>query len=95
MTNRPQSGRLNRADRTVETRRLRAQGLTHREIAERLDVSVSTVANDLRSSPDSASGAGRSASTERHESTQRTNGAAATLLGPARTAVRAVKRRLP
>jgi DNA invertase Pin-like site-specific DNA recombinase len=79
----------------AETRRLRGQGLTHREIAERLDVSVSTVANDLRSSPGSSSGANSSAPTERHETPQRTKGAADTLLRPVRAVARAARRRLP
>ena len=67
MANRPRSGRLSRADRLEETWRLRGQGLTHREIADRLNVSVSTVANDLRSSRTDASTADRSLRTDRRE----------------------------
>jgi hypothetical protein len=40
MANRPRAGRLSRAVSMEETDRLRDEGLTHREIAERLDVSV-------------------------------------------------------
>jgi DNA invertase Pin-like site-specific DNA recombinase len=82
MTNRPRAGRLTKTDRVGETHRLRAQGLTHREIAERLDISVSTVANDLRSSPAEAT-------------TGEPDGDGGSLLGPVRAVLRAARNRLP
>lgn len=49
MANRSRSGRLSPAERAAEARRLRGDlNLTQREIAERLDVSPSTIAKDLR-----------------------------------------------
>jgi HTH domain len=97
MANRPRSGRLNRADRIVETRRLRERGLTQREIAERLDVSVSTVANDLRStSSDGAPVTARSRSTPPPRTTQRAEPPGSSkLLGPLRAIARRARRLLP
>ena len=93
MANRPRAGRLSRAERIEETRRLRDQGLTHREVAERLDISVSTVANDLRSTSDSRSaGATPRPGGPQHQSE---NGAASTPLGPLRAVAHAARQRLP
>ncbi len=39
------NGRLAPDERAAQVRSLRGEGLTHREIAERLDVSTSTIAN--------------------------------------------------
>ncbi len=48
MANRPRVGRLSPAERATEARRLRDdRKLTQRGIAERLDVSPSTIAKDL------------------------------------------------
>ena len=97
MANRPHSGRLNRADRIAEARRLRERGLTQREVAERLDVSVSTVANDLRSTrTDGAPATPRSRSTPPPRATQRAEPAGwSKLLGPLRAVARSARRLLP
>ena len=97
LANRPRSGRLSRADRIVETRRLRERGLTQREIAERLDVSVSTVANDLRStSSDGPPVTARSRSTPPPRTAQRADIAGlGKLLGPLRAVARSARRLLP
>jgi Sigma-70, region 4 len=95
MANRPRAGRLHPADRVDEMSRLRRQGLTHREIAERLDVSVSTVANDLRSSRTEASAAGISSPEGGQPAAGQMDGSAGRLLSPVRAVVRAARRRLP
>lgn len=96
MANRPRSGRLSRADRIDEARRLRERGLTQREIAERLDV-LSTVANDLRStSSDGAPVTARSRSTPPPRTTQRAEQPGSSkLLGPLRALARRARRLLP
>ena len=89
MANRPRSGSLSRADRIDEARRLRERGLTQREIAERLDVSVSTVANDLRStSSDGAPGTARSRSTPPPGPRRAEQPGSSKLLGPLRAIAR-------
>ena len=95
MANRARAGRLSRAERIEATHRLRTQGFTHREIAERLDVSVSTVANDLRSSRTEASASGRSPREEGEAAALQTDSKAGNFLTPVRAAVRAARRRLP
>ena len=95
MTGRPRSSRLSREDRLEEIRRLRRQGLTHREIADRLNVSVSTVANDLRSLRADASTADRSLRTDWRAATRRPDEGAGRLLRPVRAALRTARRRLP
>jgi IS30 family transposase len=95
MANRPRAGRLTREDRIEETERLRGQGLTHREIAERLDVSVSTVADDLRSSRTEARTAGRSSWEDEQAAAEQSYGSTGRLLGSMRALVRAARRRLP
>lgn len=96
MANRPRSGRLSRDGRIDEARRLRERGLTQREIAERLDVSVSTVANDLRStSSDGAPVTARSRSTPPPRTTQRAEQPGSSkLLGPLRALARRARRLL-
>lgn len=90
----PRAGRLSRADRIEETHRLRAQGLTHREVADRLDVSVSTVANDLRSSRD-AGAADSSRPSDTGPRIERSEDGGGRFLRPVRAIVRGAKRRLP
>jgi len=55
MANRSRAGRLSPAQRAAEARRLRDEhNLTQREIAERLDVSPSTIGKDLRGPSDTS-----------------------------------------
>jgi len=94
MANRPRAGRLTRIDRIEETERLRGKGLTHREIAERLDVSVSTVANDLRASRPGSSAARSPSRRDGRVSAEQTDGSGRGRLVPLRAVVRAARRRL-
>jgi IS30 family transposase len=94
MANRPRAGRITRADRVDETHRLRAKGLTHREIAERLDVSVSTIANDLRSTT-SPRVEGEPQATSPVPTAYRARASKSSLLGRLRAKLRSVRDLLP
>jgi len=94
MANRPRAGAITRADRVDEAHRLRARGMTYREIAERLDVSVSTVANDLRS-PTSPNAEGEPQATSPAPTTYRARASESSLLGRLRATLRRVRRLLP
>ena len=94
MANRPRAGRITRTDRVAETHRLRAKGLTHREIAERLDVSVSTIANDLRSTT-SPKAEGEPQATSPAATTYRARASESSLLGRLRATLRRVRGLLP
>lgn len=104
MANRPRAGRLPPADRAAEARRLRNEhDLTQREIAERLDVSPSTVAKDLRGfgrtratnasadSPPRRAGAGAPTPSESSGPRSRVR----SLIGVVRSLIGTVRRLLP
>ena len=92
MANRSRSGRLDPTTRAAQARQLREQGLTQREIAERLDVSLSTVVNDLRRAKGASSEPGQRKSAP--DSGERAPGWGR-LLGPARAVIRALRRLVP
>ena len=104
MANRPRAGRLSPAERAAEARRLREdRNLTQREIAERLDVSPSTIAKDLRGldrMPDATASADSSRPRPRIDAPTQTEpagllGAARLLFVAARRLIVAARRLLP
>jgi len=104
MANRPRAGRLSPAERAAEARRLRDErNLTQREIAERLDVSASTIAKDLRGAGQTRAPSGSTNSSpprvDAYATAQREPGgllgAARSLLGAARSLIGAARRLLP
>ncbi len=104
MANRPRAGRLSPTERAAEARRLRDdRNLTQREIAERLNVSPSTIAKDLRGPGgmrDASASADSSRSRGGADAPTQTEpagilGAARLLIGAARRLSGAARRRLP
>lgn len=97
MANRPRAGRLSPAERAVEARRLRdADNLSQREIAERLDVSPSTIAKDLRGAdPAPIAGPSASVSPEVPSGPSGFLGALLSLIRAGRSLIGAGRRRLP
>ena len=100
VANRPRNGRLAPYERAAQVRSLRGEGLTHREIAERLDVSTSTIANDLHTTaPRRRAESDISSDPQPGRSDQAADGSSrrvlSALLTPARSRLGAARRLVP
>ena len=94
MANRSRSGRLDPATRAAQARQLRDEGMTQRAIAERLDVSISTVSNDLHRAKGASSESESSQNKAAPGSSEQLPGWGR-LLGPVRAVAGALRRLVP